>query len=164
MTQPAPHRWKKLGAEVAQFLMVGGISYLVDVGLSNLLVYGFFGFPAVFHDSPLKAKIISTVVSIVVAWLGNKFLTYKDRSTGSSARGFVMFFLVNLAGMIIVVAPLGFTWYILNLRDPISYNISTNIIGIGLGMIFRFYAYRTWVFRDAPAKEIVVSEVTHSST
>ncbi len=159
MMSRLPSRWQKLIAEVSQFLLVGGVSYLVDVGLSNLLVYGFFGFPALLHDSPLKAKIVSTVASIIVAWLGNKFLTYKDRNGGSNVRGFVMFVVVNLIGMVIVIAPLGVTWYVLHLRDPISYNISTNIIGIGLGMIFRFYAYRTWVFRAEPDKEVVVDTV-----
>ena len=41
--------------------------------------------------------------------------------------------------------------------DQLTYNISTNVIGIGLAMIFRFYAYRTWVFKDqAPDTEVVV--------
>ena len=67
-----------------------------------------------------------------------------------------MFAVVNAIGMVIAVVPLGFTWYILGLRDPISYNLSTNVIGIGLAMIFRFYAYRTWVFKDITETEVVV--------
>ncbi|WP_420095844.1 GtrA family protein, partial [Brevibacterium sediminis] len=60
-------------------------------------------------------------------------------------------------GMIITVIPLGVTWYLLDMRDQLTYNISTNVIGIGLAMIFRFYAYRTWVFKDqAPDTEVVV--------
>ena len=62
----------------------------------------------------------------------------------------------------IVVAPLGVTWYLLGLHDPVSYNISTNVIGIGLAMVFRFWAYRTWVFPDRgeqdPAAEVVVTD------
>lgn len=149
-------RWRTLIVEVFRFLSVGGIAYIVDVGVSNLLVYGFFGLPALMSGSPLKAKIISTILSIIVAWLGNKLWTYGDRDSGSNLRGFVMFIVVNAIGMVIAVAPLGFTWYILGLRDPISYNISTNIIGIGLAMIFRFYAYRTWVFKNVTETEVVV--------
>ena len=85
--------------------------------------------------------------------MGNKLWTYGDRETGSNLRGFVLFVLVNGAGMIITVLPLAFTWYVLGLRGPIAYNISTNIVGIGLAMVFRFYAYRTWVFRDT--REVV---------
>lgn len=146
-------RWRRLLTEILQFLAVGGAAYLVDVGLSNLLVYGFIGFPAVLHDGPLKAKIVSTVVSVGVAWIGNKFWTYGKRSTGSSTTGLWSFLVVNALGMVIVIAPLGLTWYVLGLRDPISYNISTNIVGIGLAMVFRFWAYRTFVFRDRPRVE-----------
>ena len=146
-------RWRRLLTEILQFLAVGGVAYVVDVGLSNLLVYGFFDFPALLHDGPLKAKIVSTVVSVGVAWLGNKFWTYGKRSTGSSTTGLMAFVIVNAIGMVIAIAPLGLTWYILGLRDPVSYNISTNIIGIGLAMVFRFWAYRTFVFRERPRAE-----------
>lgn len=142
-------KWRSLFVEVVRFLMVGGAGYIVDVGLSNLLVYGFLGIPATMSGSPVKAKIISTVASVIVAWLGNKLWTYGDRTTGSNVRGFILFVVVNAIGMVITVLPLGVTWYLLNLRDPISYNISTNIVGIALAMIFRFYAYRTWVFKEA---------------
>lgn len=144
---------RALVKEALQFLTVGGISYIVDVGLSNLLVYGLWAIPALLHDGPIKAKIISTIVSVIVAWIGNKLWTYGDRETGSNLRGFVLFILVNGAGMVITVLPLAFTWYVLDLRGPIAYNISTNIVGIALAMAFRFYAYRTWVFRDA--REVV---------
>lgn len=152
---------RELTIEVLRFLAVGGFAYVVDVVLCNILVYGFFGIPALMHDSPLKAKVVSTVVSMIVAWLGNRLWTYGDRQSGSNLRGIVLFVVVNLVGMIIAVGPLGITWYLLGLRDPISYNISTNIVGIGLAMIFRFYAYRTWVFKDhqdstGPEVEVVV--------
>lgn len=157
-------RWRTLAVEVLRFLSVGGFAYVVDVGVSNLLVYGFYGVPALMPGSPLKAKIISTVLSVIIAWLGNKLWTYGDRDSGSNVRGFIMFAVVNAIGMVIAVAPLGFTWYILALRDPISYNISTNVIGIGLAMVFRFYAYRTWVFKDITETEVVVPLTSESVT
>ena len=159
MMHRLPARLRSLAAEVFRFLTVGGLGYIVDVGLSNLLVYGFFGFPALLDDGPLKAKIVSTVVSVGVAWLGNKFWTYGKRSTGSSTTGLVAFLVVNALGMVIAIAPLGLTWYVLGLRDPVSYNISTNIIGIGLAMVFRFYAYRTWVFKAHPTTETIELDI-----
>lgn len=161
MINRLPSRWRTLAAEVFRFLMVGGLGYIVDVGLSNLLVYGFgpFGIPALMSDSPLKAKIISTIASVVVAWLGNRLWTYSDRQVGSNLRGITLFFVVNAIGMVIAVLPLGVTWYLLGLRDPISYNISTNVIGIGLAMVFRFYAYRTWVFKKHPKAETIELDI-----
>ena len=153
---------RRLFREVLSFLSVGGIAFLVDVGLSNLLLFGFLGVPAVLAGSPVKAKVVSTIVSMAVAWVGNRFLTYGQRDSGSALTGMWKFVVVNLIGMVIVVAPLGVTWYLLGLRDPLSYNISTNVIGIGLAMVFRFWAYRTWVFpdrgREDPAAEVVVTD------
>lgn len=143
-----PPRWRKFAIEAFQFLTVGGVSYVVDVGISNLLVFGFWVMPALMATSPLKAKIISTVISVVVSWLGNKLWTYGSRQTGSNLRSMVLFFLVNLAAMVLVLIPGAVSWYLLELHDPISYNISTNVIGIALGMVFRFIAYRSWVFKD----------------
>ncbi len=161
MIDRVPPRWRTLAAEVFRFLMVGGLGYIVDVGLSNLLVYGFgpFGISALMSESPLKAKIVSTIASVIVAWLGNRLWTYSDRQVGSNLRGMTLFFVVNAIGMVIAVLPLGVTWYLLGLRDPISYNISTNIIGIGLAMVFRFYAYRTWVFKKHPKAETIELDI-----
>lgn len=161
MIDRLPSRWRTLAAEVFRFLMVGGLGYIVDVGLSNLLVYGFgpFGISALMSESPLKAKIVSTIASVIVAWLGNRLWTYSDRQVGSNLRGITLFFVVNAIGMVIAVLPLGVTWYLLGLRDPISYNISTNVVGIGLAMVFRFYAYRTWVFKKHPKAETIELDI-----
>lgn len=134
--------------EVVRFMIVGGLAYIVDVGLSNLLLYGFLAIPPALPGSPVKAKVVSTIVSIIVAWLGNRLWTYGHRETGSTIRGFYLFVIVNLIGMVITILPLGVTWYLLELRDPVSYNVSTNIVGIALAMAFRFYAYRNFVFKN----------------
>jgi putative flippase GtrA len=150
-------RLRRLAVEAFKFLTVGGLGYIVDVGLSNVLAYGLGPIPALLEGSPIKSKIISTILSMIVVWIGNKLWTYGDRTTSSNMRGIVLFVAVNLAGMIITVIPLGVTWYLLNMHDQLTYNISTNIVGIGLAMVFRFYAYRTWVFKDeTPDAEVVV--------
>lgn len=151
-------RWRKLAIEVFHFLLVGGTAYIVDVGLNNFLLYGFFGAGGWMDGSPLKAKIISTVASVIVAWLGNKLLTYGDRTTGSTTREVVLFIVVNAIGMVLTLLPAAFTWYVLGLTDPISYNISANVVGVGLAMVFRFFAYRHWVFKeveDVPEREVI---------
>ncbi|WP_166973303.1 GtrA family protein [Brevibacterium atlanticum] len=150
-------RLRRLAVEAFKFLTVGGLGYIVDVGLSNVLAYGLGPIPALLEGSPIKSKIISTILSMIVVWMGNKLWTYGDRTTHSNLRGVVLFVVVNLVGMIISVVPLGVTWYLLDMRDQLTYNLSTNVIGIGLAMIFRFYAYRTWVFKDqTPDAEVVV--------
>ena len=48
-------------------------------------------------------------------------------------------------------AVIGLTTYGLGLKDPLAYN-AASLLGTGLGTIFRFYAYRKWVFL-APAEQ-----------
>ncbi|MDN5727544.1 MAG: GtrA family protein [Propionibacteriales bacterium] len=138
-------RLRALLVEVLRFLAVGGVAYVVDVGLTNLLVYG-FGQGGPMADQPLPATVVSTAASMVVAWLGNKLWTYGHRGTRTTVRAVLLFVVVNLLSMLLRLVPLAVAWYLLGLRDPLSYNISNNIIGMALAMAFRFFAYRRFVF------------------
>jgi hypothetical protein len=53
--------------------------------------------------------------------------------------------------LIIAEAVIGLTTYGLGLKGPLAYN-AASLLGTGLGTIFRFYAYRKWVFL-APAEQ-----------
>jgi putative flippase GtrA len=46
----------------------------------------------------------------------------------------------------IQLACLGLCTYVLNLHDRLSYNIFL-VIGIGLATVFRYGAYKKWVWR-----------------
>ena len=52
----------------------------------------------------------------------------------------------NVAGMVIALACLGLSHYVLDLRSPLADNISANGVGLILGTLFRFWAYRRFVF------------------
>ena len=45
------------------------------------------------------------------------------------------------------VICLAISRYVLNLDSALADNISANVIGVGLGTIFRFWSYRTIVFK-----------------
>src|SRR5699024_4812045 len=157
MKESVSVRLRRLAVEAFKFLTVCGLGYIVDVGLSNVLAYGLGPIPALLEGSPIKSKIISPVLAMIVVWIANRLWPYGDRTTHSNMRGVVLFVSVNLAGMDISLVPLCVTWYLLDMRDQLTYNIATIIVGIGLATLFRFYAYRTWVFRDeSPDTEVVV--------
>jgi putative flippase GtrA len=44
------------------------------------------------------------------------------------------------------LACLWFSHYVLGFTSVIADNISSNVIGLGLGSVFRFTLYRYWVF------------------
>lgn len=138
----------RLAAEVAKFGTVGLVAFVIDAGLFNLLL------ATVLESSPLKAKGISVVVATTFAYLANRHWTYADRARTGAGRETALFFLTNAAALLISWACLAFTHYLLGLDSAIADNISANIIGVGLGTLFRFWAYRTFVFpkgTEAPA-------------
>jgi len=132
--------------EVSKFLTVGLAAYVVDVGLFNLLRYG--GEVALLAEKPLTAKAVSTVCAIFVAYTGNKLWTYGSRSGQTIPRELIIFFAINGVAMAIALVCLWISHYALGLTSPLADNIAANIVGIGLGTLFRFFAYRRWVFVD----------------
>nr|WP_282548787.1 GtrA family protein [Streptomyces rochei] len=154
---PAPRatlraRVDRLVREVVQFGAVGGAGVLV-----NLRVFNF-----VRHVTDLqvvRASIIATVFAIVFNYLGFRYFTYRDRDKSGRTREMSLFLLFSDVGLVIengvlYTATYGFGW-----DSPLQSNIF-KFLGIGIGTLFRFWSYRTWVFRTLPAPEPVTRAET----
>jgi putative flippase GtrA len=138
--------WHRLGVEVARFGTVGLMAFVLDAGLFNVLRVG------VLADHPLTAKGISVIVATTFAFVANRNWTYRDRARTGYGRETVLFFATNAAALLISWACLFTSHYLLDLDSQLADNISGNIIGVGLGTLFRFWVYRTWVFpKEQPA-------------
>jgi putative flippase GtrA len=146
-------RLRRLAHEAMKFGVVGGVGYVIDVSVFNILRYG--GNPGVLEHKPLTAKAISVAVATVVTYLGNRHWTWRNRERSGARREVTLFFLLNGVGLLIAVGCLAFSHYVLDLRSPLADNISANVVGLLLGMAFRFWSYRTFVFRrsDRPMRE-----------
>lgn len=132
--------------ELLRFGSVGGVAFVVDLGLFNLLAFG----PGQLMDGrPLAARTVAVCAATVVSWLGNRYWTFAHRRTQERAREFVSFALMNVVGMAISVGTLALSHYALDLTSALADNVAT-IIGIGLGTAFRYFTYRSLVF-TAPA-------------
>lgn len=145
--------YEVLAREAAKFGIVGGVAFITDFGLFNLLRYAGPDGVGVLHHKPLTANVISVVVSIVVAWLGNRYWTFRHRRRASAPRELLLFFVMNGFGLLISLVCLGFTYYVLDLRGPLASNISAKVVGVALGTIFRWWAYRRFVFVEELAEE-----------
>jgi putative flippase GtrA len=145
-------RFGHLLHELAKFGVVGAVAYLVDVGTFNALRSG------VLSDKPLTAKLISTVLATTVAYFGNRQWTFRHRERQGMRKEYALFFGFNAVGLAIALGCLGFSHYVLDLTSPLADNISANLIGMALGTIFRFWAYRRFVFLESeePVAETVV--------
>jgi putative flippase GtrA len=142
--------------EMLKFGVVGAVAFVIDLGGFNLLVYGphlsgmfeeqsTFG---VLHDKPLTARVISATVATLIAWLGNRLWTFRHRSNRQASHELALFVFFNVVAMVISVACLGTSRYIFGLHTQLADNV-TNIFGIGLGTLFRFWSYRKFVFIDS---------------
>ena len=99
-TEPGPGglrglfaRFEHLVRELGKFGTVGIVSFVVDVTIFNVLLFG--GTPT------LVAKTISTVVAATVVFIGNRFWTWRDRERTNLPREYGLYFLFNLVGLII---------------------------------------------------------------
>lgn len=139
-------RFRHVIHELAKFGVVGVVAYIIDFGSFNLLRYA--GGQGPLFDHPLTAKAIAALLGMTFAYFANRHWTWSDRERTSFRREYSLFFLVNGVALVIALGVLWFSHYVLNLTSPLADNIAANVIGVGLGTAFRFYAYRRWVFRE----------------
>ncbi|MGI5283887.1 GtrA family protein [Nonomuraea polychroma] len=134
-------RFASLVHELAKFGSVGAIAFVIDLGLLNFC-------SVVLDLGPLTSKVAATTVSTTFAYAGNRFWTFRDREQSGLRREYFLFFLLNGIALLFGMLTIGFTTYTLNLHDTLSLNIA-NIIGVGLGTLFRYWSYKKWVFLEA---------------
>lgn len=137
---------KALVTQLMRFAAVGGVGLVVDVAIFNLLRVTIFS-PENLHEGPVIAKAISTSIAIVVNWLGNRYWTFGPHRRPQALREGLEFALVSIGGMAIGLACLWVSHYVLGFTSLLADNVSSNVIGLALGTAFRFWLYRTWVFR-----------------
>ncbi len=140
-------RWQHRIVELLKFGTVGGIAFVVDVGLMNLLR---FGPGEVLGHKPLTAKVVSVIVATLVSWLGNRYWAFARTRREERGRELVWFLLVNAGGMLIAVGTLAVSHYVLDLTSPLADNIAANGVGLALGTAFRYFCYRYLVFTGRP--------------
>jgi putative flippase GtrA len=143
-SEPRPSRSREHLSRGLAFLVVGGLGFLVDAAVFNALVY-WAGEGPLFH-LPLVAKVIAIAIATIATYYGNAWLTYRDRSGPTSRRGFVVYFVLNVVAILLQLACLGFSRYVLGLADPVADNISGTLVGQALATIFRYITYGRWVF------------------
>ncbi len=146
----AYYRLGHLVRELMKFGVVGGVAFLVDIGVFNLLLHA--------TDKPLTSKTISTLAATTVAYAGNRTWTFRRRSRSGLAREYGLFFLLNGVGLLIALACLAISHYALDFTSTLADNIAANVIGLGLGAAFRFWSYRRWVFPAVKDAETVSAD------
>jgi putative flippase GtrA len=151
---------RNLVTQFVRFGLVGGLGLVVDLGVFNLLRATVFD-PDRIHEGPVYAKIISTVLAIIVNWVGNRHWTFRDHRGPQLLREGIEFGVVSIGGLLIGLLCLFVSHYVLGYTSVLADNISSNVIGLALGTAFRFSLYRWWVFSPRRAE---ASQLTENPT
>lgn len=128
--------------ELGKFGVVGTVCYFIDVGIFRLCL-NFTGW--------FWALVISTVIATTIAFTGNRFWTWRRRERTGLRREYGLYFSFNLVGLVIGVVVLFISHELLGslwaaFQTKTADTISGKVIGVGLASVFRFWAYRRFVF------------------
>jgi putative flippase GtrA len=135
--QLVPQRFHRVAREAVAFGLIGLFNTVLDFG----------GYNALLFLGALKANLISTSVATATSYLMNRRWTYHDRPRTAVRREFSLFFAFNLAGLMIQEAILFLAKYGLGFHEDNRLVLNLfKCAGVGVAMVFRFWAYRTFVF------------------
>lgn len=141
-TSPAT-LWRRLNAsgrillkEIGAFGLIGAIGVVIDLGI----------FAWLSPHGALKAKCISTIVAMVFSYLGNRYFSFSHRARTSIARETSYFFVINLIVLVISELIIALFVYPLHYRHDGAVVFVVNVLTIGMGTVFRFWAYKRFVF------------------
>ncbi|MFF6908513.1 GtrA family protein [Streptomyces sp. NPDC012389] len=144
-----------LAREVAKFGVVGALGLLVNMAAFNLIRHT--------TDLPVvRASLLATFVAVLFNYVGYRYWTYRDRDKTGRTRELTLFLLFSAVGAVIengvlYLATYGFDW-----NTPVQSNVF-KILGIGLATLFRFWSYRTWVFKTLPVQPPAEQEAVPSA-
>jgi len=154
-------RLRALVHELSKFGTVGGIAFAIDLVIFNVLLQA--------DMETLVAKTISTVIATTVAFVGNRFWTWRHRAHSHMARQYTMFFVFNAIGLGIGLSCLAISHYGLGQLSPVfqttlADNISGQFVGTAVGTLFRFWSYRRFVFPAEARAEAGPHDDTEATT
>ncbi|MFJ4919980.1 GtrA family protein [Streptomyces sp. NPDC088725] len=142
-------RLGKLYGEIAKFGMVGLSGIVVNILVFNL-VRSSTGLQTV------RASVLATAAAVLGNYIGFRYFTYRDRPRSSRRRELSLFLGFSAVGLLIENAVLFTATYELGLDSPLLNNFF-KFVGIGVATLFRFWSYRTWVFKAQGARQAAES-------
>jgi putative flippase GtrA len=142
-------RLRRIGGEAAKFSAVNVIATGVAVVLFNILVHGIAGLsrPGPLNGWPVTSWFIANCIGMAISFYGSRRYAFRHRRPSGPGGGALNYAMVNLASFVI---PMGCLWMTRNVLDwdsAVADNVSANVVGAGLGMVFRFWAFRRFVFK-----------------
>lgn len=135
-----------------KFAVVGVFGAVIDFGIMNLLTQGA-------HMPLVIAGTISFVCAIISNFIWNRFWTYPESRSRPIFQQLLMFFVVNIAGVLIripilrfIEAPMLALIRSLRLNLPLDSGFLaknfTLALAVGIVMLWNFFVNRYWTYND----------------
>jgi putative flippase GtrA len=138
-----PTRFHAITDEIAKFGTIGVINLVVNFAVFNALLVAI-------HGAEVKAKAVATIVATTCAYFLNRYWTYRNRPKTTLRREYSLFFFFNAIGLVIETSFVAAAKYGFNETNLLLLNVFS-FFGIAVGTVFRFWAYRTHVFKKDEA-------------
>lgn len=137
-------RFRHFIHEIAKFGVVGGIAFIVTELAFNVLIQ--------MGADSFAANAGATLVAAVVAFVGNRYWTFRTRHRSGMGRETALFFLLNGVGVLIQQACIEVAKYEFGRNDKVTVNAAF-LVGVMLATMFRFWSYRKWVWTTPALSE-----------
>jgi putative flippase GtrA len=147
---------QRLHAEIAAFGVVGAICLISDIVLFNFFAFGV-------GMSPVLAKSVGVVITGVMAFFGHRYVTFRHRSGGGVGREVPVFAGVTVVTVVLSLLPLVVARHTLGITSVFWLN-AANLLGIALGTVARYLAYRGMVWKEVPATDPIIVSGSDTSS
>ena len=133
-------RLRSVGAELVKFVVVGGFCFVLDFSLAYVFRFSV-------GLGPTTSKALSTVIATAVSYVGNRMWSFSHRVEDDAKhhRDITVYAAINGVGLLITLIPVDVSHYLLHQESRLAFNLS-QLIGTAVATVFRFWAYRKYVF------------------
>ncbi|WP_328401364.1 GtrA family protein [Nocardia sp. NBC_00403] len=148
---PEPYRSKAIQhRELLKFAVVGAITWFIDTGVVYTVKLTVLG------EKPLTARLLGVLIATITSYILNREWSFRTRGGRQRHHEAALFFAISALGIGVTLLPQAISLYLLDLRVPhvgpvtqaVANFITGQILGVLLAMVFRFWAFRRFVFPD----------------
>lgn len=144
--------------ELLKFAFVGGICFVITLVVNYGLKL------TVLREKPVTAQAVAVIIATIVSYVLNREWAFRTRGGRERAHEAALFFLISGLGVVLNTAPLWASRYLLDLQVPhvgrftqeFADFTSGMIIGTLIAMVFRWWAFKKWVFPDENVRPVRV--------
>ncbi|ONI85921.1 sugar translocase [Actinosynnema sp. ALI-1.44] len=137
--------------ELLRFAVVGGICFAVTTAVNYTLKL------TILNAHPVTALSVAVIIATIVSYILNREWSFHTRGGRERHHEAALFFLISGIGVALNSTPLFISRYFFHLMVPnvslvtqeVADFFSGMILGTLIAMVFRWWAFKKWVFPEA---------------